>query len=218
MIFQPVSDLQPSRRAFTLVEMLIVIAIVSILLLSSIAMLRGFGVQARKSGTDMIHAMIDQARTTAITTRSDVILAIAEPGDLPTGDQRCRLGLFRVVDWPESDSDPIPAVLMSRWKFFETGVALIPGEVDGIPNPLDSAELTVDFGARRGPVKVHALAINPRGRLRYPAGSNPVALRLAEGVYRNGVPVPNGAAGNGKVVENRIKIGRVSARPYRFDG
>lgn len=207
---------RPHRRAFTLIEMLVVITIVAALLLAGVALLRGTGPQARKSANDLLYAMIDQARTTAITSRSDVILAIAEPGDLPSGDQRCRLGIFKVTDWP--DSGDISATLLSRWKTLDNGVALLPGDVDGIPNPLDGGELDIEYGSTKQKVTVHALVFNPRGRLRFPEGSTPVALRLAEGTYRNGVAVPYRGATDGSVIENRIKIGRVSARPYRFDG
>ena len=202
--------------------MLVVIAIVGALLLSAVSIFGGSGPQARKSANDLLYAMIDQARTAAITSRSEVILAIAEPGDLPTGDQKCRLGLFKVEKWPDGSSD-VTATLLSRWKTMETGVALLPGEVkvsgevNGVPNPLDGDELTITYGNNRS-VRVHALAFSPRGRLSFPEGSSPVALRLAEGTYRNGSPIAYQATGEGKITENRIKIGRVSARPYRFDG
>ena len=126
-----------------------------------------------KAGTDLLSGMIEQARTAAITTRSDVVLAIAEPGDLPAGDERCHLGLFKIKaeDWP---SDPatgsVNGELMSRWQNLETGIALIGGEVDGVANLLDSPKLTVSYGANKPmSVKMHAIAFNSHGGLLYPA-------------------------------------------------
>ena len=122
------------RRAFTLIEIVVVIAVLVILMVAGVSLIGGTGNAARKTAADTLTGMIEQARTAAITSRSYVVLAVAEPGDLPAGDSRCRIGLFKVKSeqWPENISDPVPAVLMSRWRMLENGIVLIGGEVDGL--------------------------------------------------------------------------------------
>lgn len=201
--------------------MITVIAILVILLTAGVKLMNGTGAQSRKTGADLLSAMIEQARTSAITSRCHVILAVAEPGDLPAGDERCRLGLFKVPveDWPKNGTDSIKATLMSRWRTLDTGIALIGGDVDGVENPLDGTELTITYGTKT-PVtlKAHAIAFNPRGGLHFPSGSGPVAMRVAEGTYQKGKPVAFKRGDSGIVSENRFKIGRVVGRPYRIDG
>ncbi len=210
------------RRAFTLVEMLAVIAVIGILLVAGVRLLGDTGSQVRRAATDTVTGLIEQARTAAITTRSHVILAIAEPGDLPAGDNRCRLGLFKVDEWPDDTTGEIPAVLMNRWRVLENGVVLASGDDGGqtggpLPNPLDGPELRIRYGTGGNvrTVEVHALAFNPRGGLRFPEGSTPVQLRIAEGTYRNGTAVPARRGERQSIAENLLKIGRVIARPYR---
>lgn len=206
-----------ARLAFTLVEIVVVIAVLVILLVAGVGLLGGTGAQARRAGTDMLSGMIEQARTSAITTRSYVVLAVAEPGDLPASDERCRIGLFKVENWPENDTDPLSAVLMSRWRIFENGVVLIGGDTGGLENPLDRQKLQITYGTgnKARTIQVHGIAFNPRGGLHHPRGSMPVALRIAEGAYRGGKATPNRRGET--IAENRLKIGRVTARPYRMD-
>lgn len=198
--------------------MVVVIAVLVILIVAGIGALGGSNAQARKSGSDVLSGLIDQARTAAITSRSNVVLAIAEPGDLPSGDERCRLGLFKVESWPESGATTMGGVLMSRWTSLETGVILASGDLDGVPNPLDAPELTINYGTVAKPVSVtvHAIAFTPRGGLLHPSGSGPVVMRIAEGAYRQGKASPNRRP-SGALAENHLKIGRVTARPYRID-
>jgi len=219
-MFASKSNIPRHRRAFSLVEMTAVIAVIAILMVAWIGLSNHTSPQSRKFGTDVLTGMIEQARTTAITSRCHVVLAIAEPGDLPLVDDRCRLGLFKVESWPDTDNaDTMAGVLMSRWQPLETGIALTGGEVDGMKNPLDIKELTIIYGADKPlNVTVHAIAFNPLGGLQYPNGSNPVAMRVAEASYRNGKAFPNRHGSSGTITENLLKIGRVTARPYRIDG
>ncbi len=221
-MISPKTLLPGFRRAFTLIEIVAVIAVLVTLLVSGVALLGGTGSQARRAGADMLTGMIEQARTSAITSRSYVVLAVAEPGDLPTGDQRVRLGLFKVEPdkWPDDPSQTIGAVLMSRWRILENGLVLIGGQVDGVENPLDGGELSLAFGSgsKSRTVKVHALVFNPRGGLHYPLGSTPMGMRIAEGGYRGGKATANRRGDSQTIAENRLKIGRVTARPYRIDG
>jgi hypothetical protein len=202
-----------------LIEMVAVIAILVALMTAGVSLLNGTGAQSRRTGTDMMAGLIEQARTKAITSRSYVILAIAEPGDLPSGDERCRIGLFAVEgSEPPTSLDGANVVLLNRWQMLNTGVVLIPGSVDGVENPLDLPQLTLRYGgAKNLGVTVHAIAFNPRGGLHYPLGSTPVAFRIAEGNYRGGKATPYQSGPRKSVAENRLKIGRVTARPYRLD-
>ena len=202
--------------------MVAVIAILVTLMTAGVSLMNGSGAQSRKAGTDMLTGLIEQARTTAITSRSHVLLAIAEPGDLPAGDERCRIGLFKVTeDWPDASTTPVPlkCTLLNRWQTLNSGIVLIPGDVDGVANPLDQPEVTLSYGGTKNlSAKVHVIAFNSRGGLHYPAGSTPIAMRLAEGAYRGGKATPNKRANQPNITENRLKIGRVTARPYRIDG
>jgi prepilin-type N-terminal cleavage/methylation domain-containing protein len=220
---QPVKDrgrnTSNSNHAFTLIEMTVVISVIAILLIASVSILGGTGASARKAGSDTLTGMIEQARTTAITSRSYIVLAIAEPGDLPANDNRVRMGLFKVKadQWPDNLTNPVPAVLMSRWKVLENGIVLTGGALDGVPNPLNADELTLTYGTQNRTVKARAIAFNPRGGLHYPVGSTPLVMRIAEGRYVNGVATANQIANSEAVPENRLKIGRVTGRPYRID-
>ena len=209
----------PKEPAFTLIEMVTVIAVLVILMMVGVNLLGGTGAQARKAGTDLLTGMIEQGRTAAISSRTSVILAIAEPGDLPAGDERCRLGLFKVENWPEHPGEPVKAVLMTRWRSLETGVVLLGGADGDVGNPLDAPQLDIQYGSNHSlKVEAHAIAFHSRGGLRYPEGSTPASMRVAEGGYRGGRATPNRRAEAGNISENRLKIGRVIARPYRTDG
>ncbi len=206
------------QRGFSLIEMVAVIAILVTLMTAGITLLSGTGAQSRKAGTDLISGLVEQARTRAITSRSKVLLAIAEPGDLPGGDERCRIGMFRV---DESTASPpvITYVLLNRWQTLNTGIVLLPDE-SSPANAMNAPQVPVTYkaGNKDVTINVHAITFTSRGGLSYPEGSKPIELRIAEGGYRGGKPVPNKPANQTKIPENRLSIGRVTARPYRIDG
>ncbi len=207
-------------KAFTLIETVTVIAVLVILMTAGLSLLSGSGSQSRKAGTDMISGLIEQARTIAITTRTDVVIAIAEPGDLPGGDERCRLGLFRLRK-PVAGAPPPTTEkydLIARWQTLNTGVVLLGGKVGKVPNPLDEDKVPIVYGpsAKEITLNAHIIKINSRGALILPKGSDPITFRIAEGGYRGGKAAPNIRADK-KVSENLLKIGRVTARPFRID-
>jgi hypothetical protein len=124
-----------------------------------------------------------------------------------------------VENWQDAAARPLPAVLMSRWRTIENGIVLLGGAVDGLENPMDGDELTISYGSTKPhTVKVHAIAFNSRGGLHYPHGSSPIAMRIAEGNYRSGEAKPFQRGDDKTIAENRLKIGRITARPYCNDG
>ena len=76
--------------------MVVVMAVIALLTGAGIRVLDKTGPQARKAATDTCIGLIEQARASAITSHSIIVLAIAEPGDLPCDDDRCRLGIFKI--------------------------------------------------------------------------------------------------------------------------
>lgn len=205
--------------AFSLIEMVAVMGVLVMLSVAGVSLLHGTGSQSRKAGIDMLAGVIEQARAAAITSRSYVVLAVAEPGDLPTGDECCRLGMFRVETWPDAITDTVNGVLMTRWRSFDTGIALIGGNVDGVDNLMDRTKLTISSGTAMPRIlTVHALVFNARGGLHYPPGSLPVVMRLAEGCYRGGKATPYRRGEAAGISESRLKIGRVTSHSYRSDG
>ena len=196
-----------------------VIAILLTLATAGAQLLGHTEIQTRKAGTELLTSLIEQARNTAITSRRHVILAIAEPGDIANTDKRCRLGIFKVDSWPDSfDGEISKAVQKGRWRALEAGLTISGGKLDGLDNPLDAPEIALQYGSESKPrsAKVHAIAFNPRGGIILPASANPVLMRVAAGSYRDGKAIPRHNGKNGAVAEQKIKVGRITARPYRI--
>ena len=194
-------------------------AVVLLLLAAGVRVLGDAAAQACRTATDTFISLVEQARNTAITSRSIVVLALAEPGDLPSGEERGHLGLFKIAQWP-ADPGTLDGTLLRRWQALPNGTVVLPGAVDGLRNPRDESETTIRYLAGNLPTqgRFHIIAFSTRGGLLWPAGSDPLALRVAEGAYRNGQPLPNTHGARGSGAEHRFKIGRVTARPYRCDG
>lgn len=211
------------RHGFTLVELLVVIAVVGILLVVGGAALSNTPAQARKTSMDALQSAVEQARTHAITKRKHAVLAMVDPSDAPGGDPtRQRIGLFEVTEWPETqaaDITELDVVQVGRWQSMENGVVMIDGSPPAAPlsNPLDDAPITLRLqgGGTAREIRARVMVFHPRGGLRLPAGSEPVVIRLAEGGFRNGEAIP--IRRNGKIAESTLRIGRVIARPYRND-
>jgi len=199
--------------------MMAIMAVMVMLLVAGLDHVFGSVSHPGKTDADMLAGMIEQARTAAITSHSCVVLAIADPADVPTGDPRCQLGIFKLDALPDCLTDTAKGVMIGRWRSLVPGIALIGGKVDGADNPLDAGKLTITCETPRHlTVGVHAMGFNSCGKLVYPPGSAPVTLRVAKCVYQADKAVPVRRNPSGTSAEIQLKIGRVSARPYRIDG
>lgn len=194
-------------------------AVISLLMAAGLRMLGASAGHARKTAADTFIGLVEQARSMAISSRSITVLAIAEPGDLPAADERCRIGIFKINEWP-TDPTTLDGILIRRWHALPSGTVILPGAVNGLRNPRDEPETLIRYLAENQPTqgRFFTIAFTPRGGLLWPTGSDPVVLRIADGTYRGGQPspTPNGAAHT--IAENQFKIGRIVARPYRSDG
>jgi hypothetical protein len=199
--------------------MSVVVALFVALMAAGVGFMSRTGADARRTATDLVIGSIEQARTIAITTRTHVALAVAEPGDLVVSDGCCRLGLFSVGEWPRGADEPVECRLLRRWRSLPTGIIWIGSGVSDARNPLGGEKTTIVCSEPKPlRVKVHVLVFNPQGGLVFPEGSSPAVIRIAEGHYRDGVGMPHRRGGDGSIRESRLKIGRYTGRPYRDDG
>lgn len=187
-----------------------VIILVGALTTIGLSTLTKTAASARKTATDQFSAAIEQARTAAITHRKHVILAVAAPrtGD---SDQNCRFGLFTVDELPETGGQ-LDAEQLQRWTVLPDGVVFFDGKINEFRNLLDDNGIVLNWKDGQNQAMVHALAFNPRGGLAWPTGSDPVAVKIGSGTYKDGKPIS--AAGGG---HSSLRIGRVVARSWMIE-
>lgn len=206
----PPSSATRSAAGFSLIELLVVMVIIGTLTMAGLSVMGNTAANAQRTGTDQVVAAIEQARTTAITRRKPVLLAIAEPqpGDV---DDNCRFGLFEVDTLPDEGSS-VEARQLQRWNVLPPGVVFLDGKIRNLENVLEQDKVQLSWKDGRNSASVHLLAFNPRGGLAWPSGSDPVALKVGNGNYRDGKPMP--VTGGGA---SSLRVGRVVARPWRLD-
>jgi hypothetical protein len=190
--------------------MLVVMGIIGALTAVGISVLGSSAAKEQKTTADQFTATIEQARTAAITRRKPVILAVArpQPGDL---DENCRFGLFEVDELPAS-GEALNARQLERWHVVPSSVVFLEGRIQDFDNLLDQQEVALSWKDGQNTAMVQVLAFDTRGGLAWPKGSDPVAVKIGNGHYRDGKPQPVTGGGH-----SSLRIGRVVARPWRLD-
>lgn len=195
---------------FSLIELIAVITISVILLAVGVSLFRTNRAEAVQTATEQVSALIEQARTTAITRRQPVALALLQPGQADFVDESCRVGLFELEEWEEGS--PVAGRLLQRWTVLPTGVVFFGGELDGLANVFDQASIPLTWRDGENSGEFAALVFSARGGLLAPAGSESVVISMRSGTFRDGTPVE--IEGGGR---RGIRVGRVVARAWNLD-
>ncbi|GAA5481043.1 GspH/FimT family pseudopilin [Haloferula sargassicola] len=204
-----------SRRAgrvagFTLIEMIAVVCIMATLVAVGMGLFQRTGSEAVKTGTEKFAAMVEQARTTAITRRKPVALALVSPGEAGLGDEQCRLGLFELEEWEANQ--PVTGSQVQRWEALPGGVGFDSGAFESLSNAAESERVSLTWKNGAEKAELPMLVFSSRGALLSPSGSQPVVVILSSGVHQHGRFIPR--EGGGRRI---VRIGRVVARPWILD-
>lgn len=201
---------------FSLVELVMVAGTIALLLGSASAIVAGGAGKSQRVASDRLAGLVEQARNRAATSRTTVMLAIAEPGGAPEHPDQCALGLLEVAgDWDSMDSGPVEASLLGRWKPLETGMVFLGGNHGGLVNPLDLPKRSVRYATNRTvEAEVTGIVFNARGRMVHPSGAASAVLRIAEGGYPGGVATPKKRGADERISDTWLRIGRTTGRTY----
>jgi prepilin-type N-terminal cleavage/methylation domain-containing protein len=150
--------------AFTLVEMLIVIALVAILTTLLAPAVQGLmGTSGRRGGLNTVTAVLDQARLAAIENGTNAYVGFPTNASNPTNGFS-HLIVFR--DARPDDANPNP-VAVTRWQRLPNGVFLQAGR--GLPAALTARTLPARtlplLGGSQDITQMPALAFNRFGQL-----------------------------------------------------
>lgn len=231
---QPSTHLLPGRSAFSLIELLGVLAVVSLLLAIAAPSLVSLN-PARKTGIHELAGFLENARAEAIARRAPRIVAFADAGFPAESGSLRAYALFEEVPAEnvpiESGSTPRFRRL-SPWRTLPEGLVFARGgdfEVTGG----ESFRTLHDLGGERtfpvpapsgddgGPRPLPSLVFGPDGGIRSPGFADADALHLGivEGFHDPStgkvIPTATRTSSSGRVLPNGecLEVGFYTGRP-----
>jgi prepilin-type N-terminal cleavage/methylation domain-containing protein len=204
-------DQQPDRRAFSLVELLVVLAIIGALAAAALALLNRdtSDTGKRRLALQVLSGAVEQARARAIARGTTVYVAFAgsNQGPEPAGQM---LGIYEQLEDPAQPPHPVssPRRLPEGTLFYQDAHGLFPQS--GVQQPREFL-----FPGAQSPSPAAYLAFDAQGILQSPPPlSEPagVRLRICYGIWQQGGPVITRKTESGEPVLIPVEITRFTGR------
>jgi prepilin-type N-terminal cleavage/methylation domain-containing protein len=212
---------QRGGKAFTLLEVLVVLAIIALLLAATIPVVNSLSKSSgRKGAGSLLLGTIEQARTLALKDgRASYVVFPAEypAGTAATSDKNIvsRYFYHSVAIFEDDAADPTkPKIQVTEWKVFPIGVSL-RSEISYQPDPSDPAPDSgwigdsFTFTPTGSTATLPFLKFNSAGAVESPPrSSGQIKLRFFEGYVTGTYEKPT----NPKNFDESITINRLSGR------
>lgn len=199
--------------AFSLVELLAVIAIMSILLLVAVPIFTDPSNNARQASREIIKAHLQRARAHAIASGSPTAVAIPV---LSTGGELGgrAISLFEVVkngaDYEPAKDDGGEERLLQRWETLPGSFHFLPSSLISSPKPtiMDAPE-TLATNHKGNAVTCHIIVFAPNGQIVLPASETNIAIARAA---NRGNSLTLTQKNDGAPVFDFLQVNRLTAR------
>ena len=173
--------------AFTLIEMLFVIAIIAILSALTLPALQGLvGVSGAKGGVNTVLAALDQARATAIENGCDAYVGFPPEGFTVTGDPDVAFSSLIVFRGQRPDEPANTFKPISRWVRLPVGVHVRSSNMT-LTNLANSVAASIPKLAGT-PVEPRVIRYDRYGRVDRTSVNTNGAFVIGEGFVANGQP------------------------------
>jgi prepilin-type N-terminal cleavage/methylation domain-containing protein len=181
-------------KAFTLVEMLVVVAVIAVLTALTLPALQGLlGVGGLRGGVNSVLLALDQARAAAVESGTDAFVGFPDGLSDPIAE-KSSLVVFRKAKPGEGNPDSY--VPLTRWIKLPQGIVMDLSAVSFNPRDLstDAASYLPKLGG--ADVGVRVIRYDRFGRiLTGPAGAGQMRIRVGDGVVSGAGVVFKGAGG-----------------------
>jgi len=213
--FTSVPALRGRLRAFTLIEMLVVLGIIALLLVAIVPAVTSLSkANGRKAAIGNLLGGIEQARAEALKSgqATYVVFPALTSGTQSTLD---RYNYRSYAIFEDDAATPGNVKQLTAWKSFPTGVALRAAGTAALSNLADPASLTpsvtLSFAPDAGATPFKCFKFNSNGEVTAPAAN--VLLGIFEGYVNSGTEIATtkDASGNPSAVEY-VRVSQFTGR------
>jgi prepilin-type N-terminal cleavage/methylation domain-containing protein len=218
---EPTKNLGRSAAGFSLIEVLVVIAIIVILFAVGVPLLSDPANSARKSSADILRATLQQARAHSIATGAYTSVLLPSYSSDPEFGGRL-IGFAEVVADPAAPSKYRITRLVQRWTQLPEQIYFMDRSAVRIPQTTlmdQGATPSINAEYRKRQIACNFIVFAPNGQILQNSTStaNPgLIVSLGKGTLRNGIVTPTQRNSQG-IVFDLFQISRLSARVRQID-
>lgn len=200
--------------AFSLIELLVVMAIVMILAGMAVYGLSDSTQNARRTSRELVRAHLQQARAHAIATRSQTALIIPARGSAKLGLRAMSLIEVEHIDGryvPVKDEDA-ETVLLQRWEVLPQNFHFVTKSMIEADQPtVVDHEKTLTIQYHNHEMECHMMVFTPQGQMIVPSSGAPIHIAIAQ-VARKRETFRIGHDSDHKPVFDLLLVNRLTAK------
>ena len=219
MTFRNLRSPSARPRAFTLIELMVVIGIISIMLVAIVPVVSSLSKSSgRKGAISNLTVIIEQARSLALSDSRNAYVAFAGP--LPANAAPTLVDEYSYRSYAvfEDDATGVPhAIQVTKWQKLPSGISFrnqneSAGTGTCLTSVTNSTTAAFSFSPTGATITCPYIEFDSTGSVVQPTSVAPMRLVVFEGSVRGGNEVATAHDSSQQPVRDEIQIGRFNGR------